>query len=685
MDMNHTISKQSRKSLPYFCSQMLMGGAVALLVFLSGCASQPLEVDARSQADLSMVVDRKDTDKLFIVDCLLPAQVRRMGSAMTFLAPRQALKTSALACEIRGGEYVAYNRADFATALKVWMTQAETGDPEAQNYVGEIYERGLGVVPDFAAAAIWYERAAKQGYSKAQLNLGYLYEKGLGVELNIAKAMNLYREASGLPEDVEFVSSIEMSAKNEQISALQNEVDQLSIEQKELKQQLEASQIQAASASRQQQQLEKELISLRDELEVLAQKDATSELTIKLQQDIALREKSLATQRKIIAKLGQQALKFKAQLSDLSEKQFQMAAAPTIELYDPLLRLTRGVPTVRMRSISSSQEVSGRVNAPAGIKSFLVNQQPVTVDDIGVFSTDIEVTSKERAISLVVTDRHERTATLDFFIKKAETGKSDGAVNAQQLSGKGISFGRYHALIIGNNDYVSLPKLKTAENDALEIEQVLREKYGFSTTLLLNADRHQIVSALYSYKERLTEDDNLLVYYAGHGELDRINDRGYWLPVDAELDNPVNWISNVSVTDMLNTMAAKHIMVVADSCYSGSMTSTSVARVDASIPAGLQEKWLKLMAKSRSRTVLTSGGLQPVLDSGGGDNSVFAQAFLSALKHQDGLIQGYALYREVTTEVQQRAAQYGVNQVPEYAPIKHAGHETGQFFLVSDG
>ncbi len=53
------------------------------------------------------------------------------------------MKTTASDCRIRGGEYVEFDRADMKTALKVWLEAAQAGDPEAQNNVGEIYERGL--------------------------------------------------------------------------------------------------------------------------------------------------------------------------------------------------------------------------------------------------------------------------------------------------------------------------------------------------------------------------------------------------------------------------------------------------------------------------------------------------------------------------------------------------------------
>lgn len=123
-------------------------------------------------------------------------------------------------------------------------------------------------------------------------------------------------------------------------------------------------------------------------------------------------------------------------------------------------------------------------------------------------------------------------------------------------------------------------------------------------------------------------DDNLLVYYAGHGLLDDIGQQGYWLLVDAENGIPTNWISTSDVTVMLRAIRAKHVMVVADSCYSGTLV-----RAAAASPRAAKEKraWIKCMLKKRSRVALVSGGLEPLADSGGdGSHSVFAGAFINA-------------------------------------------------------
>ncbi|MCH7535615.1 MAG: sel1 repeat family protein, partial [Bacteroidetes bacterium] len=108
-------------------------------------------------------------DEFLIVDCLLPGQLRKLGRKAVYQTARRHIKTSARNCEIRGGEYVAYDASSYASALKVWLPQAQGGNPEAQTYVGEIYEKGLGLTPDYVTAAQWYQKAADKGYSTAQI------------------------------------------------------------------------------------------------------------------------------------------------------------------------------------------------------------------------------------------------------------------------------------------------------------------------------------------------------------------------------------------------------------------------------------------------------------------------------------------------------------------------------------
>ena len=178
-------------------------------------------------------------------------------------------------------------------------------------------------------------------------------------------------------------------------------------------------------------------------------------------------------------------------------------------------------------------------------------------------------------------------------------------------------------MVIGNDNYANgLPRLKTAAGDAQAVARTLKSVYGFKVTVLVNATRDQIIGALSKYRQTLTWDDNLLIYYVGHGSYDQAADQGYWLPVDAAPDDPSHWVSNTDITNMLKAIQARHVMVVADSCYSGALTR------DANV--GVKDAdYIQRIVQKKARTVMTSGGLEPVADAGGG-HSVFASAFIAA-------------------------------------------------------
>jgi len=238
-----------------------------------------------------------------------------------------------------------------------------------------------------------------------------------------------------------------------------------------------------------------------------------------------------------------------------------------------------------------------------------------------------------------------------------------------------IHFGKYHALVIGNNDYQHLPDLKTAMADAKAVKEVLVNDYGFDTKLLLNATRDDLLEALHEYRDRLQYDDNLLIYYAGHGVLDEAEDRGYWLPVDANEEVTSRWVANDDVTAKLKSISAKHILVVADSCYSGTLTRSVSMK---SQPQAERTALIRQYVKQKVRVALTSGGLEPVVDSGGSGHSVFAEAFLDALKANTDVLLGHELYTKIRGPVLLNAP-----QSPRYDNIRFSGHKAGDFLFVS--
>lgn len=927
----------------------VIAGALALLL---GAAFAVPGDEAHAQ--------QRSGDELLIVDCLLPGKVRRLGTRVTYVTARKAVKTTASDCEIRGGEYTSYDRANYATALQIWLPLARDGDAEAQTYLGEIYEKGLGVEPQYDIAAQWYRKAAEQGFSRAQIALGALYEKGLGVPRDPREAMRWFRRASGLADAaVPFIPApVEtelaqlrsereaLSQERERLVAerqdlererakLQAELDGVRAELDDARRRLEQRRSQTDESRRllhaREQELEvlrkktgttsaeesriaelkaelerrrrdlslqsREMESLRTQvtglnrdigrLQVAVQEEAErretevgqardevnkvrqelaavqnrqreaaaalerarvdtaareaelGKLAVRLErertsskqdegrltalyQELQSREAELDRQRQRIAALtgevtalSEQATKAKAaerllqaaikeeeerrkaevgearseaqqaraelervlaqrqqaeqalqrareatlareaeldtvtaelaqarsssqrdeglvaelnaelerreaalaahrqrtaalsgeldalrtrtaqaeaaaaKLQDTQEQTKKVAAVepPQIALLDPTVQVTRGsdMPAVQVNA-EDKRLIVGKVHAPAGLLALIVNDEEKEAGANGVFKATITLKTPQTPVNIVAIDTEGRRAAMSFALVPkggSAQARSSGPDSLVKLAiGENLRFGSYHALVIGNNDYRLLPKLKSAVGDAKAVAAVLKQRYGFKTTLLENADRYAILSALNTLREELTESDNLLIYYAGHGELDRVNNRGHWLPVDAEPDSSANWISNIQITDVLNAMAARQVLVVADSCYSGTLTRTAVASLDAGLSNEARLKWIKVMADKRARVVLSSGGVQPVLDQGGGQHSVFAAAFLEVLNGNADILEGQRLYRAVSERVTTSAAAASIEQIPQFAPIKFAGHEAGDFFFV---
>jgi hypothetical protein len=507
-----------------------------------------------ASAEPSREVRRQDFE---VVDCLLPPQVRVVGGR-TFQSPRRPTRATVTECRVRGGEWVSYDRANLQTALKIWQQTAEAGDAEAQTTVGEIYERGLGVPPDYAKAAEWYQKAVDQRYARALYNLGTLYEQGLGVPKDTLKALNLYREAGGLKGEIGFEAAYQQELEKQR-NELQKLIDERSSEIEALQKQIDELQRRLSSST--------------------ATDDA----------------KQVATLQRIIVQLR----------AERDTSNTRLAALPTARTREP---------------------ETGRGTGGAGVLP------PATPAQVG-----------------------------------------------------GLKLGRYYALIIGNQHYERIESLKTPLNDARRAADVLQGKYGFSVTMIDDADDIAMLRALNELNATLQPDDNLLIYYAGHGARLKVENRlqaGYWLPVNAD-PPPTDtvWVPTEQVTGHLARLKARRILVVADSCYAGLLSDDPNLRYT-SETSRVSLEWIRYKLPLRARLLISSGGDAPVLDEGGQGNSVFARAFLDVLSANQGVLAAPGLFVQIQSRVKQAAGRSGFGQNPEFKAIKSAGHELGEFFFV---
>lgn len=680
-------------------------------MLVTGCATDSQPVDSVTSV-LNAINSPGGADRLEVVDCLLPGQIRQLGTQVTYLTERRPVRTTAEDCAIRGGEYTAGDRADYGTALKIWLGAAQRGELEAQYYTGTLYERGAAGRPDYREAAGWYRKAAEQGDSRAAIALGRLYEQGLGVKKDSAEALKWFAKASGLNESklsllanaqsIRHIHSLEkeLAGKNQEAEKLRRVLEASQAELTNVRDQLQDRKALAAGEREKIQEAEQRYHATQAQLAELrkhpdqAASIAKHEATVKqLQQDLAQARRDLDNRNKEVAQLQQRLAVLEAE-ADKRAREIQAASAidlgfdgPSLEIIDPPVVKTRGIRVtadalVMPVGTGTRRSVTGRVLAPAGLRTLTVNGESVKPNDDGVFTAvlpPIRSTADELTVQILAVDVQNKRAALKFLLKARGEARLAPAFPKQELAG----FGRYHALVIGNDHYKHWPELMNAISDASAIANVLKERYGFQVTLLKDATRAQILKALNQYRKVLTEKDNLLIYYAGHGHLEQGIDRGYWIPVDAEINDNSEWILLPGITDMLQLISAKHVMVVADSCFGGKLTRSSLAQLKPGLTDDARMELLKTLAQKRVRTAMTSGGVKPVLDAGGSGHSVFADAFLGVLEENTTVLEAERLFWAVRTRVVSMSQKLNAEQIPTYDPIHMAGHESlGDFIFV---
>ena len=181
---------------------------------------------------------------------------------------------------------------------------------------------------------------------------------------------------------------------------------------------------------------------------------------------------------------------------------------------------------------------------------------------------------------------------------------------------KQMVIGNYYALIVGIDSYKGIwPVLQNASNDAKAVEKLLRNSYKFEQFKTLyneQATRENIITAFEWLLANAKENDNVFIYYSGHGEYKKDLNKGFWVPVDATTNSTAKYISNSDIQTYISGIKGKHTLLVSDACFSGDIFRGNTI----SVPFEDSEKYYREVHGLSSRQALTSGGLEPVMDGG---------------------------------------------------------------------
>ncbi len=241
-----------------------------------------------------------------------------------------------------------------------------------------------------------------------------------------------------------------------------------------------------------------------------------------------------------------------------------------------------------------------------------------------------------------------------------------------------LKVGNYYALIIGIDKYTgSWSPLKNAVNDAKTIETTLKSKYKFHQFKTLyneQATRTNIIAAMEWLVANVKPDDNVFIYYSGHGEFKKELNKGYWVPFGATTMSTSNYISNSDIQTFIKGIQSQHTLLVADACFSGDIFRGNTM----SVPFENSPKYYKKVHSLKSRQAMTSGGIEPVMDGGKDGHSVFAYYLLKALRENDSdMMDASQVFNKIKIPVYNNS-----DQSPDFNPISKSGDEGGQFIFM---
>ncbi|HPF92512.1 MAG TPA: caspase family protein [Tenuifilaceae bacterium] len=348
----------------------------------------------------------------------------------------------------------------------------------------------------------------------------------------------------------------------------------------------------------------------------------------------------------------------------------------------PYAQSSSGLDDRRLRSVtpndgitvqSETLFVQGTATDKSGIYEVTVNGNNATLKGNGVFEATVNLKMGRNDIVIRSMDIYENSVERKFLVFRKDSPGQKVVSDTEELD---LVFDaprapKYYALIVGVNEYPD-PGISTLSNpvkDAAMLAKVLTEKYTFEVqdiTFLKNPTRGQFIDELDKITRRIGKNDNLLIFYAGHGYFDSETEFGYWLPSDASASSTGNWLANSQLKDYVAAIKSKHTLLIADACFGGSIFKTRKAFADATDN-------VDKVYDRKSRKAMTSGALTEVPDE-----SAFIKHLVQRLEENTiDYLPAEELFSSFKTAVMNSSP-----TVPQYGDIKGTGDEGGDFVFV---
>jgi basic membrane protein A len=253
----------------------------------------------------------------------------------------------------------------------------------------------------------------------------------------------------------------------------------------------------------------------------------------------------------------------------------------------------------------------------------------------------------------------------------AQTGDLRGLkVVVSRLAGDSAVAGRQYVVLIAVDSYRSWPALRNPVKDARQLREILARRYYVTDFLELyneNATKAAIIRLFNRLIAETVPEDSVLIFYAGHGHLDETSNTGFWIPVDGGTDvyEQANWLPNAQLRGFIMNMKARHIALLADSCFSGDILNPSRGMAPTITSEYFRNAYTRV-----SRQILTSGASEAVPDE-----SPFSRQIKLALEgNTSPYLDLLMLYNQIRLGVK--------GTTPLFGDLKDSGHQEGSSFLL---
>ena len=302
-------------------------------------------------------------------------------------------------------------------------------------------------------------------------------------------------------------------------------------------------------------------------------------------------------------------------------------------------------------------DLRGIVTDESGVRSLKINTIETPIKQNGNFFINMPLAMGENYINMEVTDVNDNIALKKFIIVRKNM-EGEAYIGATAIN---------HLFVVGINNYSYWPKLNNAVKDANDLVSVLLKKYTFEFGNIVvlkdeQATRTNIYNGLRSLIEKIGPQDNLVIYFSGHGYFDAILNEGYWIPIEAKPNSTGEYISNTDILKILNAINSQHTFLIADACFSGALFTDS------------RRGYTDQVEKYKSRWGLASGRLETVSDGAIGGNSPFAKRVIQFFDESEK--DKFAI-SELIQYVKTQVAE-DTDQTPIGNPLKALGDEGGE-------